>query len=58
MSAGPREVRLREAAPPEAAFTEADRALVRLLDRLAADRYGFVAPTPSHPRGGRAGDAA
>jgi SAM-dependent methyltransferase len=41
------EVRLREAAAPEAALTEADRALVRLLDRLAADRYGFVAPTPS-----------
>lgn len=47
MSALPPEVRLREAAPPEAALTEADRALVRLLDRLAADRYGFVAPTPS-----------
>lgn len=47
MSVRPPEVRLREAVPPEAALTEADRALVRLLDRLAADRYAFVAPTPS-----------
>ncbi|WP_374515122.1 methyltransferase [Brevundimonas sp.] len=47
MSASPLEVRLREAVPPEAALTEADRALVQLLDRLAAERYRFVAPTPS-----------